>query len=208
MHTDNHLNTVTELQLSNILHRRHRVLILLPPSEEDLIRRMAQAVDASGCVPIVPEDDYRWKTLLRLAFVKRTETVIGTAQLLMGLLKIAKATNTPLFIHDVILCGEEKMWMQDDLRRSLDCRIWNLEQRLKQRIEADKYTHSMHNELEDMLLGCPDVLDYSMDITECGNSLEVVILNNQKMTVLPSCAKLLIRKWNPEIDVPFSAKKQ
>ena len=65
----------------------------------------------------------------------------------------------------------------------------------------------MHDELEDMLLGCPDVLDYSMDITECGNSLEVVILNNQKMTVLPSCAKLLVRKWNPEIDVPFSAKK-
>lgn len=208
MHTDEMQRSVIEEKLNSILRRRHRVLILLPPSEQNLIHSIAQAVDACGCVPVIPEDDYRWKTLLRLAFVERTETVVGTTQLIMGLLKVAKATNTPLFIHDVILCGEEKMWMQDDLRRSLDCRIWNLAQRLKQRIEADKYTHSMHNELEDMLLGCPDVLDYSMDITECGNALEVVILNNQKMTVLPSCAKLLIRKWNPEIDVPFSAKKE
>ena len=208
MHTDGMQRSVIEEKLNGILRRRHRVLILLPPSEENLIHSIAQAVDACGCVPVIPEDDYRWKTLLRLAFVERTETVVGTTQLIMGLLKVAKATMTPLFVHDVLLCGEEKPWLHDDLHKSLDCRIWNLPVLLAQNQSTRNYAQSIYVALQDKLLGCPGILDFSMNMTECGTSLEVVALDNHKITVLPSCAKLLVRKWNPEIDVPFSAKKE
>lgn len=208
MHTDGMQRSVIEEKLNSILRRRHRVLILLPPSEENLIHSIAQAVDACGCVPVIPEDDYRWKTLLRLAFVERTETVVGTTQLIMGLLKVAKATMTPLFVHDVLLCGAERPCIHDDLHRSLDCRIWNLPVLLAQNQSTHNYAQSIFVALQDKLLGCPGILDFSMNMTECGTSLEVVALDNHKITMLPSCAKLLVRKWNPETDVPFSAKKE
>lgn len=194
-----------ELILRQFLHRRHRVLILSEPCEEGSLGwMMAQAVEHCGCVAVLPDGDFRWKNLLWLAFSARTETVIGSPQLILGLLKTAKATQTPLFVHDVLLCGNCKTWQREGILRGLDCRIWSL----PEQVEMNNYTDNLHSELEDQLLSWSGILDFHAETTLYGNYLEVVTFPGEKIPPLPSCAKLNLRVWEPETDVPFSLKFQ
>ncbi len=75
--------------------------------------------------PVLWGPDYRWKELLRLAFDTHANTVIGHPLVVLGLMKLARATATPLYIYDVIVCGDPfSHWMVDDLKKGLDCRVW------------------------------------------------------------------------------------
>lgn len=47
------------------------------------------------------------------------------------------------------------------------------------------------------------VLDCRLSKSEYGLELEIVTFPGEKLPKLPSCAKLLIRNWNPDTDVPF-----
>lgn len=46
------------------------------------------------------------------------------------------------------------------------------------------------------------VLDCRLSREECGLSLELVIFPGEKLPKIPNCARLVIRPWDPEKDVP------
>jgi len=48
------------------------------------------------------------------------------------------------------------------------------------------------------------ILDCRMEKTECGLELEVVVFQGEKLPKLPTVAKLIVRAFNPETDVPFA----
>lgn len=86
---------------------------------------VGQAVRDCGGVPVFWGPDYRWKVLLRQAFHTHAHTIVANPLVVLGLMKIAKITATPLYIHNVVLGGYPyARWMLDDVKKGLDCRIW------------------------------------------------------------------------------------
>ena len=84
-----------------------------------------EAVLRCEAKPVFWESDYRWKELLRIAFETHGNTIIGHPLVLLGLMKLARATATPLYIYDLIACGDPfSHWMVDDLKQGFDCRVW------------------------------------------------------------------------------------
>ena len=84
-----------------------------------------RAVEICGAIAVVWGPDYRWKELLRLAFDSHANTVVGSPQALLGLMKLACATGTPLYVYDVIACGDPfPRWMVNGLKQGLDCMVW------------------------------------------------------------------------------------
>ena len=57
--------------------------------------------------------------------------------------------------------------------------------------------------LEDRLLPWARVLEFRSQVTESGLDLELVVFPGAQVPELPNCAKLTIRNWNPEKDVPM-----
>ena len=84
-----------------------------------------RAVELCGAIAILWGPDYRWQELLRLAFDSHANTVIAPPQILLGLMKLARATRTPLYIYDVIACGDPfPRWMVNGVKLGLDCNVW------------------------------------------------------------------------------------
>lgn len=84
-----------------------------------------EAVLRCEAKPVFWGPDYRWKELLRIAFRTHANTVVGYPQVVLGLMKLARATATPLYIYDVIVCGDPfSPWVVNDLKKGLDCRVW------------------------------------------------------------------------------------
>lgn len=84
-----------------------------------------RAVEICGAIAIIWGPDYRWQELLRLAFDSHANTVIAPPQILLGLMKLARATRTPLYVYDVIACGDPfPRWMVNGMQLGLDCRVW------------------------------------------------------------------------------------
>ena len=59
------------------------------------------------------------------------------------------------------------------------------------------------SELGEQLQRWTSVLDCRLFRNEYGVELEIVTFPGEKLPKLPSCAKLVIRNWDPETDVPF-----
>ena len=84
-----------------------------------------EAVKRCEAKPVFWGPDYRWKELLRIAFDTHANTVVGHPLVVLGLMKLARATATPLYVYDLIVCGDPfSRWMVDDLKRGFDCRVW------------------------------------------------------------------------------------
>lgn len=47
------------------------------------------------------------------------------------------------------------------------------------------------------------ILDCRLERSECGLELEAVVFQGEKLPKFPSCAKMVIRPWQPETDMPF-----
>ena len=112
--------------LGEFLKRNERVLIWFPEHKEgNLSWIMEQAVLRCGAVPVVFEEDRRWKTLLRTAFSTRASTIIGPPLVILGLTKLQKANKIPLFIRNVVTAGYPCLdWMIDGIIKGFDCRTW------------------------------------------------------------------------------------
>lgn len=52
------------------------------------------------------------------------------------------------------------------------------------------------------------ILDCRIERTECGLELELVVFQGEKLPKLPSAAKLIVRPFNPETDVPFQHQEE
>lgn len=57
--------------------------------------------------------------------------------------------------------------------------------------------------LEEKLLPWSSVLEFRSRITESGVDLEVVVFPGSLLPDMPSCAKLTVRTWDPDRDVPM-----
>lgn len=71
-------------------------------------------------------------------------------------------------------------------------------------IDIDEYGHSSTMKLYEDLMYWNSILDCRVSKTECGLDLEVICFPGEKMPKLPSCAKLLVRAWNRDVDIPLS----
>ena len=263
------------------LQKQEHVLICFPNVGDDCLGALfGRAVQRCGAVSVFWGPDYRWKELLRMAFDSRVNTIIGHPLVILGLMKISKATGTPLYAHNVVLGGYPyDKWMAEGIKKGLDCRIrtcyairsgpvitgFSCSQEAGIHIREDlfqvqtldeqgrevpdysrgrlkfiyKKDESLVFDPEEMTLlshqrcscGCPSsriletfyvgqsdhsksvledqflnwssVLDYRARRTDHGVHLEIVHFPGESLPRLPSCAKLTLRPWNPDEDIPF-----
>ena len=84
-----------------------------------------EAVIRCEAAPVFWGPDFRWMELLRIAFDTHANTLICHPQVVLGLMKLAKFTQTPLYIYDMIVCDDPfPHWMVEGLKAGLDCNIW------------------------------------------------------------------------------------
>lgn len=262
-----------------LLKKRERVLICFPNNKESIGYVMEQAVLACGAIPIILKD-LRWKTILREAFSQRCAMIVSTPLLALGLSKLAKRMETPLYARNVILAGyPSSPWMIEGIKHGLDCRIsgcydpgagcivagFSCDSSGAICVRSDVYGVELLDEhgspaepgtLGEIVLypvsepenrfhtgdigrlatgdrscadACPrlvnidpvhgidadmaqlgadlhlwtSILDCRMARTGYGLELEIVTFPGEKLPKLPSCAKLVIRNWDPEHDMPF-----
>lgn len=111
--------------LGRFLKRRDKVLILFPDEPASLGRMMKEAVLRCEAVPQFLEGDHRWITILKTAFMTKSDAIVGPPLTLLGLAKLAKHRGTPLFARNVLVAGyPSKQWMVEGIERGLDCRVW------------------------------------------------------------------------------------
>ena len=272
-------------QIKPFLQTLEPVLICYPDAgPASLGGLFKEAVLRCDAKPIFWGPDYRWRELLRIAFDTHANTVVGHPQVVLGLMKLARATSTPLNIYDVIVCGDPfSHWMVNDLKNGLDCKVWgcyavksgpviagfSCVQEAGIHIREDVFlpvvpnqsedapfvsgrgkicfrsaknpeiifdpmeeslihyqpcscgcdaprvieTSSLQEEkrsralLEERFLVWSSVLDYHAEKTEFGMALELVVFPGESLPKIPSAAKLRVRPWDPENDIPFCLSK-
>ncbi len=113
-------------QMKPFLQTLEPVLICFPDEGEASLGGIFKAaVLRCDATPVFWGPDYRWKELLRIAFDTHANTVVGHPLVVLGLMKLAKFTATPLYVYDVIVGGYPyARWMVNGLREGLDCKIW------------------------------------------------------------------------------------
>lgn len=113
-------------QLKPFLSLLEPVLICFPDEGPTSLGAIfKRSVEICGAIAIVWGPDYRWQELLRLAFDSHANTIIAPPQALLGLMKMARTTGTPLYVYDVIACGDPfPGWMVSGLKQGLDCMVW------------------------------------------------------------------------------------
>lgn len=268
-------------RLRTFMYKEEPVLICFPDQGSSSFGGIvAEAVRHCGGIPVFWGPDYRWKTLLRQAFDTHAHTVVAPPLVVLGLMKLAKATSTPLYISNVVMGGYPySSWMLHGLRTGLDCKVWGCyslragpvvtgftcdqnagihirEERFhamvvdeqgvelpdpkrgslkiiskidptleydpeensillhqpcscgcdSPRIVETVYTGSDNPSkflFEERLLAWSSILDYRARQTESGIDLELVVFPGESLPRIPSCAKLNVRPWNPEEDIPF-----
>jgi len=110
--------------LGKFLRRGEQVLICFRYREEGSLSWIfEQAVLRCEAVPVVWSDEL-WKTLLRQAFTNKITAIIGPPLILLGLMKLKRYNNTPLYIRKVIVAGyPAPEWMIDGLVQGFDCEV-------------------------------------------------------------------------------------
>lgn len=268
-------------KLRGLLSPQEKVLICFPDHGEKSIGGLfGEVVRSCAAEPLFWGPDFRWKELLRIAFQTHANTIVAHPMVVLGLMKLAKATQTPLYIYDVVLVGYPyARWMVEGIKKSLDCRVWGCyavrsgpviagftcDREAGIHIRDDVFTAALLDEqgnpveepkrgrlmlahkaapeivydpeettqlrrqpcscgcdaprlvetlytgqdnltkllLEDRFLQWFSVLDYRARRTECGVDLELVVFPGESLPKLPSCARLSVRPWEPETEIPF-----
>ena len=112
-------------QLSRFLKKKDKVMICFRKQDNAACHILDQAVLGCECEPVWVGDDFRWMTLLKIAFTTRSDCIVGPPLLLLGLSKLAKHMGTPLFARNVLMSGyPTTTWMVEGVRRGLDCMAW------------------------------------------------------------------------------------
>lgn len=122
------LEKTTEYLMKNLgrfLKRRDKVLICFPDAPCSLGSLMKEAVLRCGAVPRFLGEDQRWMTLLKTAFVNKSDAIIGLPLTMLGLAKVAKHMGTPLYARNILVTGYPiPDWMMHGIEQGLDCQVW------------------------------------------------------------------------------------
>ena len=270
-------------RVKNILRPNEKVLVCFPDGgPASLGGLIGDVLRECRCVPQFWGPDFRWKGLLRQAFVGSASAVFGPPLVVLGLMKMAKVTATPLNIYNAFLAGYPYVsWMTEGIKRGLDCRIWGcywigdgpviagftcdkeagmhirsdiFEARISDSLgetmedaqrgfltlrhkggltydtqETAKIWHQpcscgcddprivetifvgdndpAKSALEERFLAWSSVLDFRVTRTECGTELELVVFPGGVLPKIESFARLTVRTWSPDTDVPFYMEK-
>ena len=265
--------------LERFLKNRDKVLILFPDIPATVGALMKEAVLRCGAIPQFLGEDRRWITILKTAFVRRSDAIIGPPLTILGLAKVAKHRGTPLFARNILVAGYPiKQWMVDGIEHGLDCKAWGCYdpgfssmiagftcEKCCLHLRQDRYrvrildaggkelprgdrgrvvlSPACHPELqfdtgdvawlEEEPCGCGNraprlmdidtnngidpalsrlgesfhywgsILDCKLSNTGYGLELELVVFPGEKLPKFPDCAKLVVKAWDPETDVPF-----
>ena len=189
--------------LKNIVCPGERVLICLPELYYPQMRVIAErAVRASGAECAIWDGDLRWKTLMKQLFFYRTKTIIAPPMLVIELSKLSKVTGTPLFIRNVIPAGFPCIsWMEEGIRKGLDCDVFRCEyfEDIPEYAAADPDLIQIAQEL----LAWNSILDCNLKKGPCGLEMEIIFFPGEKPPKFPSCAKRILKKWDPDVDCPL-----
>lgn len=189
--------------LKKIICPGERVLICLPELYYPQMCVIAErAVWAAGGDCTIWEGDLRWKTLMKQLFFYRTKTIIAPPMLAIELSKLSKVTGTPLFIRNVIPAGFPCiLWMEEEIRKGLDCNVFRCEylENTPEYADADPELIQIAQEL----LTWNSVLDCSLKKGFYGLEMEIIFFPGEKQPKLPSCAKRILKKWDPDTDCPL-----
>jgi len=111
--------------LGKFLKPRECVMLAFREHKEGNISwLMEQAALRIDAVPVIWGPDHRWNTLLRQTYYSRASAVIGSPQVILGLMKLKRYNNTPLPIRKVITSGYPcPQWMIDGIAEGLDCAV-------------------------------------------------------------------------------------
>lgn len=265
--------------MRQFLKKRDKVLILFPNAPATVGSLIREAVLRCEAIPQFLENDHRWLTILKTAFITRCDCIIGYPLTLLGLAKVAKHMGTPLFARNVLIGGyPSQPWMVEGIAQGLDCKVWGCydpglsamiagfncpcghihlrNDRYHVRIQGGQgndlpegtigkvvlsptcdlelmfdtgdtgridsspcicgnpsprlmdlsTSNGIHPDLSELWESCHywgSILDCKMTNTGYGLELELVVFPGEKLPRFPSCAKLLVRAWNPESDEPF-----
>lgn len=186
-------------QFVSFLKRQEKVLICWTKNS-DLGRTIEKAVIDRDGIPVFWGEDHRWSTLLRRAFTDRCSVIVGDPVLILGLSKLAKQNQTPLYVRNVVLTSECPRWMRDGIAGGLDCRV--AEGALTNKSFGEDISEDLRP-LRDELLKWFSILDCRMHKGESGLEMELITFPGKKLPLLPSCAKQVVRYWDPDRDCPF-----
>ena len=266
--------------LSRFLKKKDKVMICFRKQDNVACRILEQALLECECEPVWVGEDQRWMTLLKTAFVSKSNCIVGPPLLILGLSKLAKHMGTPLYARNVLFSGyPTTKWMVDGIQRGLDCKAWGCFDpgigavisgftcsevdgvhlweeeygveivddagnvlpegewgrvliypkadpslrfmmgdvcRLSTKpcpcgctapklvdIDTVKYESQEMSDLGESLHYWSSILDCRMERTECGLELELVVFPGEKLPKLPTAAKLVVRAFNPDTDMPF-----
>lgn len=177
------------------LNPKQSVLVCF--ADEALTSWAVDMVLACGANPVVYQADRRWKALIRMAIFNRASAVVGDPMLVLGLSKLARAYGMPLKIRRAVLVGESCAdWLCEGVRHGLDCGLSVLE------MGTDVRDRDL-TVLEEHLLSWSSVLDCRLTQGPCGLEMEIITFPGEKMPKIPSCAKLVLRPWEPDRDKPL-----
>lgn len=266
-------------QMGKFLKKRDKVLILFPDTPATAGAMLKKAVIRCDAIPQFLQEDHRWLTILKTAFMTRSDCIVGPPLTILGLAKVAKHRGTPLFARNILVAGYPiKQWMVDGIERGLDCKAWGCYDpgfssmiagftcsqcclhlrddsyvvkilddadievpagepgrvilspsgdsellfdtgdvaRLETAackcgsstprlidIDTNSGMDSSLSELGESLHYWGSILDCKMTNTGYGLELEVIVFPGEKLPQFPSCAKLVVKAWNPESDEPF-----
>lgn len=182
-------------QIQHQLRPKQAVMICIP--DGTMQQKLAEFAGSCGAICLVGGTDFRWKTLIRQAFSHRVQTIIGDPRLILGFAKLSRASGIPLKIRNAVLlgppCGEALLTV---IKHSLDCRITSIVCPVDDREQT-------FAALEEELLAWTSILDCKLHRGECGLEISIITFAGEQLPKLPSCAKLLLRPWDPEEDIPF-----
>ena len=185
------------------LRKNEKVLICFPSREGGIGQKLEGAVIRQGALPVSWGEDVRWKTLLRMAFAEKVSTVIGPPLVVLGISKLARANGTPLYVRNVVTAGSPCLdWMKEGIIQGLDCNLYCCEETMRDE-ELVLWTDPDLEDLRQSLHSWTSILDCRMEKGQYGLEMEIVSFPGRQLPKLPSCAKLVVRRWEPERDVPF-----
>lgn len=195
-------------QMQSFLKKGETVLICLKDEPGSLGEKFKLAAVECDAVPVMWDQDLRWKNLLKLAFVNKARTIVSVPLIALGLAKLARAKATPLYIHNVVTVGYPCLdWMGEGIVNGLDCKVWNWELPGVSDSQWDAMPDHQLLRASREIMEWTSVLDCRLAKGVGGLEIEIIVFPGEKLPKLPSCAKLDVRPWNPEVDMPFGVQQ-
>ena len=92
-----------------------------PDNIGDLLAKAARRIGVNALIP----EDLRWKTIMKLAFRSRACAISAPPFVVLGLTKLARHTQTPLYFRNVVTVGYRcTNWIIEGIQKGLDCQVW------------------------------------------------------------------------------------